>query len=642
MVCRSCGTSNGDDAENCIRCGRGLLALVRGDVLSGRYEILDGLGRGGMGVVYKAHDRDLEETVAVKVLRPDLAFSTDIAKRFRSEIKLARRVRHPNVCAIHEYGQEGALRYIVMEFVEGIDLRQLLRKRGPLPSTEAFEVAFQVASGLQAIHALGIVHRDLKTPNLMKDPRGVVRLMDFGVAKQLGQERVNSSAATQTGHIVGTPEYMSPEQARGDPVDVRSDIYALGIVTFELFTGDVPFRGDTPVATLLMQMEREPPLEARRLPARLVPVLKRALAKERRERYSSAEQMAQALRVAASSAGVQATVSLSRGASPHAALPLAERRAGGVASAQVARQFPKPMSGLRNADSETETLTKTVEGARTEIRNPAAPRVNAVRWLWTLGLPLMLVLAGGSYAYLTSGRSSNSLATRSPEGRSVEHFSQQSEEPATAPSAGQSPASTPPSTAIPPQKPAPPPSRTPSSARLIVAEPSARPSGGDRPSASPVHQEMSPASTPTLSIPTPAPSPEPSPTPLQRLPETSSPRTLSRVEDDASQKDIEAMRAVLKRYQEALGGKNLRLLKEVWPSLGGVTEREIRANFSFARSLHVELSPTSWHVEGDKSEVVCARSDRLVSADGEELERSSTATFVLRRAAGSWFIEAIH
>ena len=223
--------------------------LRPGMVFHGRYEILGPLGRGGMGMVYKARDRRLDEVVAIKVLRPDFGSDPTMAERFRSEIKLARKVRHRNVCAIHDYGEDQGLLYISMEYIEGVDLKQVLRQSGALPPQRGYEVAVQVTEGLQAVHDAGIIHRDLKTPNIMSDAAGIARLMDFGVAKRVGE-----GAATVTGMIVGTPEYMSPEQAQGHKVDTRSDIYALGIVLYEIFTGHVPFRGETPAGC-----RRKPP-----------------------------------------------------------------------------------------------------------------------------------------------------------------------------------------------------------------------------------------------------------------------------------------------------------------------------------------------------------------------------------------------
>src|SRR5688572_33202932 len=249
-----------------------------------------------MGMVYKARDRRLDEVVAIKVLRPDFGADPTMAERFRSEIKLARKVRHRNVCAIHDYGEDQGLLYISMEYVEGVDLKQVLRQSGALPPQRGYEVAIQIAEGLQAVHDAGIIHRDLKTPNIMSDGTGVARLMDFGVAKRVGE-----GAATVTGQIVGTPEYMSPEQAQGHKVDTRSDIYALGIVLYEIFTGQVPFRGETPISTILKHLNDPPPLEgpqASGIPESLKPVLGRCLAKDPADRYPTAREVGDALREA--------------------------------------------------------------------------------------------------------------------------------------------------------------------------------------------------------------------------------------------------------------------------------------------------------------------------------------------------------
>jgi serine/threonine protein kinase len=265
--------------------------------VASRYEIQAPLGAGGMGVVFRAHDRTLDETVALKVVRP--ARDQQTAQRFRSEIKLARRVRHRNVCAIHEYGEDGELAYISMEFLEGTDLKRTIEERGALPWEEAYDVVLQVAEGLRAIHEAGVIHRDLKPANVMRDPRGTVRVMDFGIAKLWGQE--NTAGLTGSGQVVGSPEHMSPEQARGRPLDFASDVYSLGVLAYEVFTGRVPFRRDSPVATMLAHLEEEPPLDgsvAAQLPHALVPVLRRALAKSPAERYPGCPELLAALRQA--------------------------------------------------------------------------------------------------------------------------------------------------------------------------------------------------------------------------------------------------------------------------------------------------------------------------------------------------------
>ncbi len=296
MLCPACETSNADSAEACAGCGENLRLAAPGAVLADRYEILGRLGKGGMGVVYKARDRLLNEVVAIKVLRPSGA-SAEMAQRFLSEIKLARTVSHRNVCRIHEYGEDEGLKYISMAYVDGVDLKNVLWTRGALPAAEAYEIALQVADGLAAIHAEGIIHRDLKTANIMMDAsRRQVRLMDFGIAKQWSDE--SGAGMTGTGQIVGSPDYMSPEQIRAAKLDFRSDIYSLGIVVYEIFTGRVPFHADTPVATLMKHLQEPPAFEGPDLPplpASLVPVLRRALEKDRGLRFADVEEMRKAL-----------------------------------------------------------------------------------------------------------------------------------------------------------------------------------------------------------------------------------------------------------------------------------------------------------------------------------------------------------
>jgi serine/threonine-protein kinase len=293
MTCPACGAATDELAVLCFTCKAPLLAVGQGDLLAARWEIRAFLGRGGMGAVYRAHDRTLNEEVALKVIRPDLMETPDTRDRFTSEIKLARRVSHPGVCRIHEYGEDGRQRFFTMELVEGHDLRDRIREGGPLSPDRAATLGAEIADALQAIHAAGIVHRDLKPLNIMLDGQGRVRLMDFGIAKGLA----SGTGATGAGYVVGSPEYMSPEQARGRPVDARSDLYALGIVLYEMLKGAPPFRGSDPVTTLLMHVEEEPALDG--IPEPLREVVVRALAKDPEQRFRTAMGMAQALRAAA-------------------------------------------------------------------------------------------------------------------------------------------------------------------------------------------------------------------------------------------------------------------------------------------------------------------------------------------------------
>jgi len=306
MICPACQAENADSSAACARCGASLgtptsvvvsVDLSPGALFHGRYEIVQALGQGGMGMVYRARDRSLDEPVAIKVLRPDFAQESRMGERFKSEIKLARKVRHKNVCTIHDYGEDHGLLFISMELVQGTELKKVVRGKG-LPAPEAYDVAIQVAEGLQAVHEAGIIHRDLKTANIMLDDHGVARLMDFGIAKKEGE-----ATLTATGQVVGTPEYMSPEQAQGKKVDFRSDLYSLGVVIYGIFTGDVPFRGDTPISTILKHLQDPPPLDsaqAATLPPSMKAVLRKVLAKEPEDRYSSARELAEALRLARS------------------------------------------------------------------------------------------------------------------------------------------------------------------------------------------------------------------------------------------------------------------------------------------------------------------------------------------------------
>ena len=289
-----------------------------------------------MGAVYRAHDEVLDDEVALKILRPEVAGTPEMAARFRSEIKLARKVSHWNVCRIHEYGEEGGLQYISMELISGATLKDRLRA-GPLPPDQAFDVSIQIAEGLAAIHKVGIIHRDLKSPNVMIDDKGTAKVMDFGIAKPASAGTDGAS----TGYVLGSPEYMSPEQARGRRADFRSDLYSLGIVVFEAFTGRVPFRGATPVETLMMHVEAPPPIDdpSLALPPALLPVLRSALAKDPAARFADAAAMAGALRAArGGAAGLRGRGRcVAYGGGPHAA---AGRPCGGDGRPGVSRWRP--------------------------------------------------------------------------------------------------------------------------------------------------------------------------------------------------------------------------------------------------------------------------------------------------------------
>jgi eukaryotic-like serine/threonine-protein kinase len=260
----------------------------------GPYRILQKVGEGGMGVVYKGYQESLGRYVAVKVLRRELAQDEQFIIRFRQEARAVAKLSHPNVLHVYDAGVVDGVHYIVMDYVEGGSLRDLMRQ-GPLPLERATSIAAQVADALDYAHQQGLVHRDVKPANVLLTEDGRPLLTDFGIARALDA----SQRLTRTGTQVGTPEYMAPEQAQGDPADGRADIYALGIVLYEMLTGQVPFHAATPMATLYKQVHDPlPPLQRARLaiPHWLEAAVKRALAKRPEDRYHKASDFARDLR----------------------------------------------------------------------------------------------------------------------------------------------------------------------------------------------------------------------------------------------------------------------------------------------------------------------------------------------------------
>jgi eukaryotic-like serine/threonine-protein kinase len=267
--------------------------LEPGSMLGDRYEILQLLGQGGMGAVYKARDVELDRMVALKLIRPDLASHPEILRRFKQELILAREVTHRNVIRIYDLGQASGLRYITMEYVEGRDLRALLREKGKLTPEEAVPMFLQIAAALEAAHHAGVVHRDLKPQNIMVDKDGRVYVMDFGVARSL-----ETPGMTQTGALMGTPEYMSPEQAKGIKVDARSDLFSLGIIFYEMLSGVSPFKADTAMATMFKRtQERALPLAESGVPEALSDIVSKCLEIDPDKRFASAREMAQQLEI---------------------------------------------------------------------------------------------------------------------------------------------------------------------------------------------------------------------------------------------------------------------------------------------------------------------------------------------------------
>ncbi len=264
--------------------------LQPGTILANRYEILSVLGTGGMGSVYKAQDRELDRLVALKVIRPELARNPAIVDRFKQELRLSHKVTHRNVVRMYDLSEDSGMRFVTMELVIGRDLRSILEERGKLPPEEAVDIFQQICIALHAAHSVGILHRDLKPQNVMREDDGRVVVMDFGLARTIE----GNDGLTQTGALIGTLDYMSPEQALGKKLDQRSDIFTLGLIGYEMLTGAMPFRAESAIASLLSRtQQRAVPVADvdKNIPGTLSNIIAKCLEKDPANRYQTAEEL---------------------------------------------------------------------------------------------------------------------------------------------------------------------------------------------------------------------------------------------------------------------------------------------------------------------------------------------------------------
>ena len=587
----------------------------------GKYQLIRVIGEGGMGRVYEAMDPVIGRRVAVKTISLDVA-DAETRTRFFREAQAAGQLSHPNLITIHDIGEEGGTPYIVMEYLEGMDLHRTIRQERLSYETK-IDIMTAVCEGLAFAHGHDVVHRDIKPANIFRTSQGRVKILDFGLA------RGAISEVTRTGKVLGTPNYMAPEQIRGDDLDHRADIFSTGVVFYELLSGRKAFEGDSIATTMYKVLETQPQpvhLIDAHLPVALSAVIDRALAKDRSARFQSSSEMLDAILQAH---GHTTSVERSR---LHTPLP---------ATAPIA---PPPVV----------VAPPPSRGARSMIT----------------GAVLAATVAGGVVAFTVWSRRANQTAPPAPVTSPAPALltgpatapppGSQVETPAPAPAAAPAaPVSPPPPAAVPLSSPSPP-AASGRAGRSKPAAPIQPPAARTAPATqAPAAAAQAPAAPVVPSAPPPPPAPAPAPaaapapvelraipaepppaaappavvTPPSPPPPAASPRPEESI--DA------AVQTLLGRYRSAIEARDISALKRIWPGLSGRQEEALLGEFQHARAIAVGFDGVDIRPAGNGATVSCRRNYAVTTADGQTLKTITTMIMTLVRRDGAWSIENI-
>jgi serine/threonine-protein kinase len=582
----------------------------------GRYQLQEKLGQGGMGVVYRAFDTTLERTVALKLLLPAETLDADLKARLFREARSAGNLKHRNVVTIYDLGEHEGRPYLAMELLDGEDLQRRLSRPEKMSLQHKIELSIEICDGLAHAHAHGVVHRDIKPANIFITEEGAAKLLDFGLA------RLVTSQLTRSNMLMGTLNYMAPEQVRGERADHRSDIFSTGVVLYELFGGRKAFEGDSVASTLykILQEVPEPLLKINAsLPQGLASIVERMLAKLPDERYPDMDAVRRDLgayrpddragRVTPLPSPI--VTAIAPASDPLPATVSAPRRlwpAGVIAAAIVA----VAVAGIW-------ILPRRSPPAAPVVTSPAPPpQRNGITAPSGGDAQSAAIEKPGPASGSRQPEKSNASAPVNPRGKSPAPGRSQaaaSAPPSVAPRSSAQPAT--PEPAAPPPTPSAPPARTDRGSAPSDVAPAAPATGAPPPA---VLATAPPISVPAAGTPTAPPPP----------PETPSAAV-------AEQHVTE----LLDRYKQALESRNIDQLKRIWPSLGGSDEAAIRQEFQHASRITVTIDRPEVSVSGSAGRVNFIRNYSLVTVDGQRLRSTTSAVMNVRRNGNAWVIDAI-